>query len=158
MTPMIVFLVLLLADTDGASTTTGGLGVLTADTETPVVTETTVGADLLQALEILTDLAVEGVGDDLGVLAIGDVALSVEEPGGDLVLGGGLEDGDDTLELFGGEFTSAVKEISKSTRCSCMHPLNSSGSLYSRGPCFPLLLCPCDQLLSIPFVRNHRGK
>lgn len=109
MTPMVVFLVLLLADTDGASTTTGGLGVLTADTETPVVTETTVGADLLQALEILTDLAVEGVGDDLGVLAIGDVALSVEEPGGDLVLGGGLEDGDDTLELFGGEFTSAVK-------------------------------------------------
>jgi hypothetical protein len=108
---MIVFLVLLLADTDGASTTTGGLGVLTADTETPVVTETTVGADLLQALEILTDLAVEGVGDDLGVLAIGDVALSVEEPGGDLVLGGGLEDSDDTLELFGGEFTSTLAEV-----------------------------------------------
>lgn len=157
MTPMIVFLVLLLADTDGASTTTGGLGVLTADTETPVVTETTVGADLLQALEILTDLAVEGVGDDLGVLAIGDVALSVEEPGGDLVLGGGLEDGDDTLELFGGEFTSTVRDI-KVNLMFLYVSLIPSGSLCSRGLCFPLLLCPCDQLLSIPFVRNHRGK
>ena len=107
MTPM-MFLVLLLADTDGASTTTGGLGVLTTDTETPVVTETTVGADLLEALKVLTDLAVEGVGHNLEVLAIGDVALSVQEPGGDLVLGGVLKDGDDTLELFGGEFTSAV--------------------------------------------------
>lgn len=158
MTPMIVFLVLLLADTDGASTTTGGLGVLTADTETPVVTETTVGADLLQALEILTDLAVEGVGDDLGVLAIGDVALSVEEPGGDLVLGGGLEDSDDTLELFGGEFTSTVRDI-KVNLVFLYVFLIPSGSLCSRGP-FPLLLsCPCDQIIfSLPFVRNHRGK
>jgi hypothetical protein len=82
--------------------------VLTTDTETPVVTETAVGADLLQALEILTVLAVEAVGEDLVVLAVDDVALSVEEPAGDLVLGGALEDGDDTLQLFGGEFTGTV--------------------------------------------------
>jgi hypothetical protein len=85
--------------------------VLTTDTEAPVVTKTTVGADLLQALEILTDLAVQGVGNNLGVLAIGDVALSVKEPRGNLVLGGSLEDGDDTLELFGGELTSTVDWI-----------------------------------------------
>lgn len=72
------------------------------------MTETTVGADLLQALQILTSLAVESVGHDLVVLAVGDVALSVEEPGRDLVLGRVLEDGDDTLEFFGGEFTGAV--------------------------------------------------
>lgn len=101
-------LALLLADTDGAATATSGLGVLTTDTETPVVTETTVRADLLQALEILTELGVDTVGDDLGVLAVDDVALSVEEPGGDLVLGGVLDDGDDTLEFFGGDITSTV--------------------------------------------------
>lgn len=101
-------LALLLADTDGAATATSGLGVLTTDTETPVVTETTVRADLLQALEILTELGVDTVGDDLGVLAIDDVALSVEEPGGDLVLGGVLDDGDDTLEFLGGDITSTV--------------------------------------------------
>jgi hypothetical protein len=99
---------LLLGDTDGPATATGGLGVLTTDTETPVVSETTVGADLLEALEILTELGVDTVGEDVGVLAIDDIALSVDEPGRDLVLGGVLEDGDDSLELFGGELTSAV--------------------------------------------------
>jgi hypothetical protein len=71
--------------------------VLTTDTEAPVVTETTVGADLLQALKILTELGVDTVGDDLRVLAIDNVTLSVEEPGRDLVLRGVLDDGDDTL-------------------------------------------------------------
>jgi len=126
----------LLGDTDGTTTTTGGLGVLSTDTETPVVTETTVGSDLLQALEILTELGVDGVGDDLGVLSVDDVLLSVEEPGGDLVLGGVLlwwekvlaetetfllvlvvgwvatnEDGDDTLKLLRGELTGTRKVL-----------------------------------------------
>jgi hypothetical protein len=99
------YLALLLGDTDGPTPTTGGLGVLTTDTETPVVTKTTVSADLLQALEIITELGVDTVGENLVVLAIDDIALSVEEPGGNLVLGGVLDDGDDALKLFGGEFT-----------------------------------------------------
>lgn len=72
------------------------------------MSETTVSANLLEALEILTELGVDTVGEDVGVLAIDDIALSVDEPCRDLVLGGVLEDGDDTLELFGGELTSAV--------------------------------------------------
>jgi hypothetical protein len=102
--------------------------VLSTDTEAPVVTETTVSTDLLQALKIVTELAVDAVGEDLAVLAIDDIALPVEEPTGDLVcdmsernmelmhprqrtLEGVLDDGDDTLELFGGEVTSALAEI-----------------------------------------------
>jgi hypothetical protein len=104
-------LALLLGHTDGASTAASGLGVLATDTQAPVVTETAVGADLLEALEILTELGVQGVGDNLVVLAVDDVALSVQEPGGDLVLGGGLENGDDALKLFGGEFTSTVNKF-----------------------------------------------
>ena len=72
------------------------------------MTETTVSADLLEALEIFTELGVDTVGKDLRVLTVDDIALSVEEPGGDLVLGRVLDDGDDTLELFGGELTGAV--------------------------------------------------
>lgn len=72
------------------------------------MTETTVGADLLQALKILTELGVDTVGDDLEVLAIDDIALSVEEPAWDLVLGWVLDDGDDTLEFFGGDITGTV--------------------------------------------------
>ncbi|KAI6766485.1 hypothetical protein HG531_011707 [Fusarium graminearum] len=99
---------LLLGDTDGPATATGGLGVLTTDTETPVVSETTVSADLLEALKILTELGVDTVSKDVRVLAIDDIALSVDEPCRDLVLGGVLEDGDDSLKLFGGELTSAI--------------------------------------------------
>lgn len=71
---------LLLGHTDGPAATTGGLGVLSTDTEAPVVTETTVGADLLQALEIITELGVDTVGQNLVVLAVDNVTLSVEEP------------------------------------------------------------------------------
>ena len=70
--------------------------------------ETSVGTNLLQSLEVLTELGVDTVGENLGVLTIDDIALSVEEPGWDLVLGWVLDDGNDSLELFGGEFTSAV--------------------------------------------------
>ena len=71
---------LLLGDTDSPAATTRRLGVLATDTEAPVVSETTVGADLLQALEIVAQLRVDAVRQDLRVLAIGDIALSVEEP------------------------------------------------------------------------------
>jgi hypothetical protein len=54
--------------------------VLATDTQAPVVTQTTVGTDLLQALEIFTELRVDTVGQDLRVLAIDDIALPVEEP------------------------------------------------------------------------------
>ena len=64
---------------------TSGLVVLS-----PVVTEATVGADLLETLEVLTKLVVEDVGQHLGGLAVLDVALPVEEPIGDLVLAGVL--------------------------------------------------------------------
>ena len=85
-------------------------------------------ADLLQALEIVTELGGDTVGEDLAVLAIDNIALPVKEPRGDLVCGvsateplrlnwpgrtleGVLDDGDDTLKLFGGEVTSALGEI-----------------------------------------------
>ena len=70
--------------------------------------ETSVGTDLLQSLEVLTELGVDTVGEDLEVLAVDNVALSVEEPGGDLVLGGVLDDGDNALKLFGGKLAGAA--------------------------------------------------
>jgi hypothetical protein len=122
------YLSLLLGDTDGSAAATSGLGVLSTDTETPVVTETTVSADLLEALEILTELGVDTVGEDLSVLAVDNVTLPVEEPGGDLVclvldgeicrdqvakhtLQGVLDDGDNTLKLLRCEVTGALAQI-----------------------------------------------
>ena len=44
----------------------------------------------------------------LGVLAVDNVLLPVEEPGRDLVLGRVLEDGDDSLELIGVELSGTA--------------------------------------------------
>lgn len=99
---------LLLRHTNSPSTSSSGLGVLATDTESPVVTETTVSTDLLQAFQIITKFGVDTVGEDLAVLAIDDITLTIEEPGWDLVLGRVLDDGDDPLEFFGGELTSAA--------------------------------------------------
>jgi hypothetical protein len=64
--------------------------------------------DLLQAFQILTKLRVDTVGENLRVFAIDDITLTIEEPGWNLVLSGVLDDGNDTLELFGGKFSSTV--------------------------------------------------
>jgi len=100
---------LLLGDTDDATATTSGLGVLTTDTDAPVVTETTMSTDLLETLQVLTHLVVKTVGQELGVLAIDEVLLSVEEPLGNLVLSGVLHDGNETLELFVGKLTGSIE-------------------------------------------------
>lgn len=94
------------------------------------MTETTVGTDLLEALKIVTELGVNTVGEDLGVLAVDDIALPVEEPlqsrrldsefvssgigstyGRDLVGSGVLHDGDDALKLLRGELTGTLAQV-----------------------------------------------
>lgn len=81
--------------------------MLAPDPKAPVVPETSVGTDFLQSLQVFTELVVECVGENLRVLAVDDIALPVQEPTGDLVLGGVLDDCDDTLKLFCGKFTGA---------------------------------------------------
>ena len=81
--------------------------MLTPDTETPEVTETTVSTNLLQPLQVVTELRVDTVGQDLRVLAIDDVPLPVQEPRGDLELRGVLDDGDETFELIRVKLASA---------------------------------------------------
>ena len=75
------------------------------------MTQTPVGADLLQSLQIITELAVDTVGEHLEVLAVDNVALPVEEPGWDLVLGWVLEDRDNALEFFGGKLAGAAEKM-----------------------------------------------
>ena len=88
---------LLLGHTDSTTAAASCLRVLSTNTETPVVTKTTMSSDLLQALKIITKLGVDTVGQNLRILAIDDIALTIEEPGGDLVLRGVLDDGDNSL-------------------------------------------------------------
>jgi len=102
---------LLLGDADCATPPACGLGMLTTDTDSPVVSQTTVGADLLEALQVLTQLVVQEVRQNLGGLAVLDVLLSVEEPVWDLVLAGVGDDGDDPLDLLLAQLTGALAHV-----------------------------------------------
>jgi len=92
----------------GLTTSGGGLGVLTAHLQVPVVTDTSVRPHLLKSLKILTELGVKLVGGDVVGLAVLDVPLSVEEPRGDLELHRVLKNGDHLVDLLSGELTSTL--------------------------------------------------
>jgi len=72
------------------------------------VSETTVGSDLLQSLQILSKLALHAVCQNLAVLAVNNVALSVQEPSWDFVLCGVLNNSDNSLEFFGCDLSSSA--------------------------------------------------
>ena len=64
-----VYILLLLGHTHGLSLVASGLGVLTSDSETPVMTKTTVSPDFLQTLQIFTELVVQEISHYLVSLA-----------------------------------------------------------------------------------------
>jgi hypothetical protein len=70
------------------------------------MSNTPVSADLLQSLQIFTKFVIESIGEELRVLSIDNILLSVEEPVGNFVLSGVLDDGDDTFKFLSRKFTS----------------------------------------------------
>lgn len=85
--------------------------MLTSDLQAPEVSNTTVGSDLLQSLQVVSQLRLHVVGQDMVVLTVSVVLLSVQEPGGDLVVGGVLHDGDDSLQLFLSQLTGTLLQV-----------------------------------------------
>lgn len=72
-------------DTDGLSETTGGLGVLTSDLESPFVSATLVTSDFEHSFDVFSELGFEDIGGDLKVLSFLVISISVQEPSGDSV-------------------------------------------------------------------------
>lgn len=93
------------------TTTRGGLGVLTSHLQTPEVSDTSVSSDLLQSLQVVSQLGLHVVGQDMVVLAVNLVLLSVQEPSWDLVVGWVLHDGDNSLQLFLGQLTGTLLQV-----------------------------------------------
>jgi hypothetical protein len=83
--------------------------MLSPHTQPPDMSEPTVSSDLLQSLEIISQLRVNAVGKDLRVFAVDDIFLSVEEPGGNFVVGWVLDDGHDALEFVRVEVSGTWK-------------------------------------------------
>ena len=93
-------------------TATGsGLGVLASDLQAPEVSDTSVGSDLLQSLQVVSQLRLHVVGQDVVVLTVNLVLLSVQEPSWDLVLGWVLHDGHDSLQLLLGQLTGTLVQV-----------------------------------------------
>ena len=88
--------------------------VLTTDTETEGVTDTTVHVHLLHAFKIFAELDINSVGDELFSLTVLDVALTVDEPRGDLVFHGVSDDVGDLFDFSGGEGTSTALSVDTS--------------------------------------------
>jgi hypothetical protein len=81
--------------------------VLSSNLETPLVSETSVGSDLEESLNVFSELGLEDVGGHLEVLTLFVVTLSVKEPSGDTVTLWLSNDFSDGVGLFFAEFTSS---------------------------------------------------
>ena len=73
-----------------------------------MVAKTTVASNLLQTLEIFTELVVQAVGKYLRVLAVAAILLTIEEPVGNLILTGILDDGHKAFQLVIRKFTGTT--------------------------------------------------
>ena len=77
---------LLLGDSESSTGSSSWLCLLTSDLVTQEVSETSVTSDLLQSFQILSELGVQGVGDQLGIVTVSDISLSVQEPFGNVIV------------------------------------------------------------------------
>jgi len=92
---------LLAADVALELVPTGGLSVLTTDTDSPVVSETTVQLHLLHAFNVLTERLIEEIGVLLAGLSVLDASLAIEHPLRNFELQGVADDSDDLIDLIG---------------------------------------------------------
>ncbi len=85
--------------------------MLSTNPDTPPVTKTTVGPDLLHPLNVIAELGIEVLREHLGVLPSLEILLPVEEPKWDLELAGVLDDRDEFFDFIGRQFSSALVDV-----------------------------------------------
>ena len=90
---------LLLGDTNSATATTCGFGVLTTNTKTKVMTYTTMRAYFAQSVHIFAVLEVKLICNQLHVLSVTEVFLPIEEVIRDMRLARILNDGHNTVHF-----------------------------------------------------------
>jgi|TARA_B110000259_G_scaffold140480_1_gene158221 hypothetical protein len=91
---------LLSGNTEGLTASTGGLGSLSSNLVSPVMSETSMVLGLSHSLKILSHHGIEIVGDKLGPATVLWVLLSVEEPFWDVVVNWSSDDVVNSLDLF----------------------------------------------------------
>lgn len=94
-----LFCLLLFRDTNGTSSTAGSLGMLTTDTETPVMTHTTMGTDFLKSFKIFTHFGIKWWWGQLCEFTINNIFLSIQKPIWNFVLTWIEDDCDNSFNL-----------------------------------------------------------
>ena len=85
--------------------------MLSTHANSPPVTKTTVSADLLHPLNIITELGIEVLCEHLRVLARLEILLPVEEPKRDFELTGVLDDGNQLFDFISRQFSGAFVDV-----------------------------------------------
>jgi hypothetical protein len=84
------------------------------------VSQTSVSSDLLESLQVLSELGVNTVGDELRPVALTNISLSVEEPLGDVVVSGLGKNVVDLINVLFSQLTSSKRvRFEKSALTSC---------------------------------------
>ena len=102
---------LLSGNTESLSASTGRLGSLSSNLDTPVVSETSMVLGLSHSLEILSETGIQVVGDKLSPGTVLWVLLSVQEPFWDVVLSWSGDDIGDNLDLVLNELSGSLVNI-----------------------------------------------
>lgn len=92
-------------------TAPSGAGVLSTHSDSPPMPQTTMGTDLLHPLNIITQLGIEVLSENLGVLSSLEILLPIEEPKWDLELTRVLDDSNQLLNLIRSELSGALGDI-----------------------------------------------
>ena len=99
---------LLSGNTESLSASAGGLGSLTSNLESPVVSKTSMVLGLSHSLKILSHSGIHLIGDLMHPGTSLWVLLSVEEPLWDVILDGSGKDIIDSVDFFLGDFTRSL--------------------------------------------------
>ena len=91
---------LLSGNTEGLTASTGGLGSLSSDSVTPVVSKTSMVLGFSHSLKILSHHGIQVVGNELGPVSVLWVLLSVEEPFWDVVVNWSSDDVVNSLDFI----------------------------------------------------------
>ena len=102
---------LLSSDSEGLSASTGGLCSLTSNSDTPVMSETSVILALSQSLQILSQDGIKLIGNQVGPGSVSWVLLSVHEPLWDVVFTWSGKDVVDSGDLLLGDFSGSLLEV-----------------------------------------------
>ena len=105
---------LLLGNTESLSGTTSGLCLLTSDLYAEVMTETSVLAGLLHALQVFSESSVDHVGNQLRVGSVLDASLSVEEPFGNAIICWLSENVTNSVHFFFSELSCSAVQVNLS--------------------------------------------